>query len=88
MDTDNRENFPSSLAFSTFRKQRDLFYEILKTWEDNHLLPNWSFHTALERKINTLLSMHHDVINYYHIARLLKSQLLISSMQIKEKAIL
>ncbi|CAG5103097.1 Similar to Cdan1: Codanin-1 (Mus musculus) [Cotesia congregata] len=60
MDTDNRENFPSSLAFSTFRKQRDVFYEILKIWEDNHLLPNWSFNTALERKINTLLSMHHD----------------------------
>ncbi|XP_053595302.1 codanin-1 isoform X2 [Microplitis demolitor] len=82
MDTDNRENFPSPLAFSTFRKQRDLFYEILKTWEENHLRPNWSFSTTLDKKINTLLSMHHDAINYYHIARLFKSQLLMSSVQI------
>ncbi|KAK0167111.1 hypothetical protein PV327_004553 [Microctonus hyperodae] len=78
VDTDNRDNFPSTTAFSTFRKQRDLFYEILKTWEDNHLVPNWSFHKMLSCKINSMVSMYSDAVNYYHIARLFKSQLLVS----------
>lgn len=82
VDTDNRENFPSALAFTTFRKQRDLFYEIIKTWEDFHLRPDWNFSHVLSKKINTMLSMHSDAVNYLHIARLFKSQLLVSSIQV------
>ncbi|KAK0089388.1 hypothetical protein PV325_007546 [Microctonus aethiopoides] len=78
VDTDNLDNFPSTTAFSTFRKQRDLFYEILKTWEDKHLDQNWSFHKMLGYKIDLMVSMYSDAVNYYHIARLFKSQLLVS----------
>ncbi len=31
-DTDGRENFPSDRTFQDFRKQRDLFYELLRKW--------------------------------------------------------
>ncbi|XP_011312307.1 codanin-1 isoform X2 [Fopius arisanus] len=81
VDTDNRENFPSTIAFSKFRKQRDLFYQSLKIWEDGHQASNWCFSSALTRKINSLISLHDETVNYYHLARLFKSQLLTSCLQ-------
>ncbi|KAK2584047.1 hypothetical protein KPH14_006497 [Odynerus spinipes] len=81
IDTDNRENFPSGLAFQTFRKQRDTFYDILRIWEENHLVPGWAFQVALGGKIRTMLTLHSDATNYSHFARLFKSQLLISCIQ-------
>ncbi|XP_012235265.2 codanin-1 [Linepithema humile] len=84
-DTDNRENFPSSIAFQTFRKQRDAFYDILRIWEENHLVSGWVFQIALGGKIRNMLTMHNDSTNYYHIARLFKSQLLISCIQNKHQ---
>ncbi|XP_032667198.1 codanin-1 isoform X1 [Odontomachus brunneus] len=81
IDTDNRENFSSSIAFQTFRKQRDVFYDILRIWEENHLVSGWVFQIALGSKIRSMLTLHNDSTNYYHIARLFKSQLLISCIQ-------
>ncbi|XP_025073488.1 codanin-1 isoform X2 [Pogonomyrmex barbatus] len=81
IDTDNRENFSSAIAFHTFKKQRDAFYDILRIWEENHLVPGWVFQIALGGKIRNMLTMHNDCTNYYHIARLFKSQLLISCIQ-------
>lgn len=81
IDTDNRENFSSSIAFQTFRKQRDAFYDILRIWEENHLVSGWVFQIALGSKIRSMLTLHNDSTNYYHIARLFKSQLLISCIQ-------
>ena len=81
IDTDNRENFSSAISFHTFKKQRDAFYDILRIWEENHLVPGWVFQIALGGKIRSMLAMHNDCTNYYHIARLFKSQLLISCMQ-------
>lgn len=75
-DTDNRENFPNDQAFGAFRKQRDLFYEILRIWEKNHLTSDWSFGMALGGKIRALLALHHEGVNYMHLARLFKNQLL------------
>lgn len=81
IDTDNRENFSSAIAFHTFKKQRDAFYDILRIWEENHLVPGWVFQIALGGKIRNMLTLHNDCTNYYHIARLFKSQLLISCIQ-------
>ncbi|XP_076642378.1 codanin-1 like protein dlt [Halictus rubicundus] len=81
IDTDNRENFPSGIAFQSFRKQRDAFYSIFRIWEENHSVPGWSFQIALGSKIRSMLTIHNDAINYYHFARLFKSQLLISCVQ-------
>jgi hypothetical protein len=75
-DTDNRHNFPTDQAFHVFRKQRDAFYEILRTWETDHMLPDWSFATALGPRIRTLLSLHNEPANFVHFARLFRSQLL------------
>lgn len=75
-DTDNRENFPSELSFHSFRKQRDLFYEIIRIWEMNHLQPGWSFSVGLSGKIRSLLHLTGDPTNYVHLCRLFKDQLL------------
>ena len=32
-ETDNRENFPDAQTFQDFRKQRDMFYDILRGWK-------------------------------------------------------
>ncbi|XP_076753988.1 codanin-1 like protein dlt isoform X2 [Xylocopa sonorina] len=86
MNTDNRENFPSVIAFLTFKNQRDAFYEIFRIWEENHLVPGWTFQIALGSKIRYMLTLHNDSINYYHFARLFKSQLLISCIQNRQQA--
>jgi hypothetical protein len=75
-DTDNRQNFPTDQAFNIFRKQRDGFYDILRTWEADHMLPNWSFAAALGPRIRALLSLHSEPANFVHFARLFRSQLL------------
>lgn len=75
-DTDNRENFPVDQSFHAFRKQRDLFYEILRLWELNHTNSNWNFAVMLAPTIKTLLNLYSDSANYRHMAKLFMSQLL------------
>ncbi|KAF5291760.1 hypothetical protein FQA39_LY14248 [Lamprigera yunnana] len=77
-DTDNVNNFSNGLSFKMFRKQRDLFYEILQTWENCHLLPNWNFQKLLGEQIYTLINLHCDSSNFMHFAKLFKSQLITS----------
>ncbi|XP_017885679.1 codanin-1-like [Ceratina calcarata] len=86
IDTDNRENFPSAIAFQSFKNQRDTFYKIFRIWEENHSVPGWTFQIALGSKIRSMLTLHNDAINYYHFARLFKSQLLISCIQNRQHA--
>ncbi|KRT86244.1 hypothetical protein AMK59_2779 [Oryctes borbonicus] len=80
-DTDNRDNFPTDISFHAFRKQRDLFYEILRIWEQSRFLPEWNFSIALGGKIKSLLNIHSDPVNFRHFARLFKMQLLTTSRQ-------
>ncbi|XP_030754792.1 codanin-1 [Sitophilus oryzae] len=88
IDTDNRDNFSDDKGFHAFRKQRDLFYEILRIWENNHLLPDWSYGMGLSGRIRTLFSLSTDPVSYIHLARLFKNQLLIScSKGPKEKGV-
>ncbi|OAD58757.1 Codanin-1 [Eufriesea mexicana] len=86
IDTDNRENFPSITAFQTFKDQRDRFYEIFRIWEKDHSVDGWTFQIALGSKVRTMLTLHNDATNYYHFARLFKSQLLISCIQNRQQA--
>ncbi|KAL3271000.1 hypothetical protein HHI36_021501 [Cryptolaemus montrouzieri] len=79
LDTDNRSNFPSDVSFQSFKKQRDLFYEILKIWEEDHMVAGWSFEYNLGRKIRTLLNYHQDPINFMRMSRLFMDQLLSTS---------
>ncbi|KTF94877.1 hypothetical protein cypCar_00003630 [Cyprinus carpio] len=49
--TDNRTNFSSDRAFHTFKKQRDMFYGLLREWEDSHKEPGWDFEAALGSRV-------------------------------------
>ncbi|XP_069994120.1 uncharacterized protein dlt [Penaeus vannamei] len=75
-DTDNRNNFPTDQAFHIFRKQRDMFYEMIRIWEENRLMSGWSYGQALGPKIKQVLNLRPDPINFAHFARLFQSQLL------------
>ncbi|CAG9815027.1 unnamed protein product [Phaedon cochleariae] len=79
LDTDNRENFPSNSSFQSFKKQRDLFYEILRVWEVNHMLDRWDFSIGLGGRIKALFSLDGEPANFMHFSRLFKAQLLSTS---------
>ncbi|XP_045469261.1 codanin-1 [Harmonia axyridis] len=79
LETDNLSNFPSDISFQGFKRQRDMFYEILKLWETNHMQPNWDFEVALGRRIKSLVSYHKDPVNYVRLSRLFMEQLLNAS---------
>ncbi|KAM3594797.1 uncharacterized protein V6R79_014388 [Siganus canaliculatus] len=73
--TDNRSNFSSDKAFHTFKKQRDIFYEILREWEDFHKEPGWNFDAALGARIRGMMSQLTSAGNHSHFARLFLKQL-------------
>ncbi|XP_015259118.1 PREDICTED: codanin-1 isoform X1 [Cyprinodon variegatus] len=73
--TDNRSNFGSDKAFHTFKKQRDIFYEVLREWEDLHKEPSWNFDAALGPKIRGMMSQLTSAGNHSHFARLFLKQL-------------
>lgn len=77
-ETDNRDNFPSEREFGAFKKQRDLFYTILRSWELKHLDQAYDFSRDLGSKIRSLISTMEHPINMAHLARLFTSQLIIS----------
>uniref|UniRef100_A0A3P8P1R4 Codanin-1 C-terminal domain-containing protein n=1 Tax=Astatotilapia calliptera TaxID=8154 RepID=A0A3P8P1R4_ASTCA len=75
-DTDNRSNFSSDKAFHIFKKQRDIFYEVLREWEDFHKEPGWNFDTALGNRIRGMMSQMTSAGNHSHFARLFLKQLI------------
>lgn len=79
-ENDTRNNFSSDLEFANFRKQRDAFYAVLKTWEQKHLSPLWNFKESLGSKIqNTIFNVSEHPINMAHLAQLFLAQLLLSA---------
>ncbi|CAG9831361.1 unnamed protein product [Diabrotica balteata] len=78
LDTDSKDNFPNDVSFLSFRKQRDLFYDILRIWEKNHHVAGWNFQIGVGGKIKTLLGLQADPTNFMHFCRLFKAQLLSS----------
>uniref|UniRef100_A0A8C2TVD0 Codanin 1 n=1 Tax=Coturnix japonica TaxID=93934 RepID=A0A8C2TVD0_COTJA len=74
-ETDNRSNFPSDRAFHIFKKQRDIFYELLREWEDNHEKPGWDFERVLGSKIRAMMAHLSATCNHSHFARLFQKQL-------------
>ncbi|XP_076852682.1 codanin-1-like [Brachyhypopomus gauderio] len=73
--TDNRANFSSDKAFHIFKKQRDIFYELLREWEDSHKEPGWVFEAALGHRVRTMVSQLTGAGNHGHFARLFQKQL-------------
>ena len=75
-DTDNRLNFASDTSFHVFRKQRDQFCDVWQTWKQNNSSGNWRMSSALQKSIQSLVDLKRDSVNYVHLARLFRSQLL------------
>ncbi|NWS40999.1 CDAN1 protein, partial [Probosciger aterrimus] len=75
-ETDNRSNFPSDRAFHIFKKQRDIFYELLREWEDNHEKTAWDFERVLGSKIRAMMAHLSATCNHSHFARLFQKQLI------------
>ncbi|KAJ6634079.1 hypothetical protein lerEdw1_014156 [Lerista edwardsae] len=75
-ETDNRSNFSSDKAFHIFKKQRDIFYELLREWEDNHEKTGWDFERRLGDRIRVMMAHLSASSNYSHFARLFQKQLL------------
>lgn len=77
-ETDNRDNFPSDREFGAFKKQRDMFYSILRTWELKHLDQSWDFASKLGLRVRSLITLMEHPINMAHLAKLFTAQLIIS----------
>ncbi|XP_067894319.1 codanin-1 [Heterodontus francisci] len=75
-ETDNRSNFTSDKAFQNFKKQRDVFYELLREWEDKHTNPSWEFERALGLRIRNMIVNLSTACNHSHFARLFQKQLI------------
>ncbi|NXC79254.1 CDAN1 protein, partial [Cercotrichas coryphoeus] len=75
-ETDNRSNFPSDRAFQVFKKQRDIFYELLREWEDNHEKTVWDFERVLGNKIRVMMAHLSATCNHSRFARLFQKQLI------------
>ncbi|XP_053567391.1 codanin-1 [Bombina bombina] len=74
-ETDNRSNFPSDREFHIFKKQRDIFYELLREWEDSHEKTDWNFERCLGNKIRAMMFNLSAACNHSHFARLFQKQL-------------
>ncbi|CAK1546387.1 unnamed protein product [Leptosia nina] len=68
LDTDNADNFPSLLSFQNFKKQRDMFYEILRWYQDTQT--NGGSRTSFRARIKSLLSCGPCAANHAHLAAL------------------
>ncbi|XP_028622979.1 codanin-1 isoform X2 [Grammomys surdaster] len=75
-ETDNRANFSSDRAFHTFKKQRDVFYEVLREWEDHHEEPSWDFEKGLGSRIRAMMGQLSAACSHSHFVRLFQKQLL------------
>ncbi|XP_066530823.1 codanin-1 [Hoplias malabaricus] len=73
--TDNRTNFSNDKAFHIFKKQRDIFYELLREWEDYHTEPGWEFEAAIGHRVRGMVSQLTAAGNHCHFARLFQKQL-------------
>ncbi|KAL4711281.1 hypothetical protein ACJJTC_019122 [Scirpophaga incertulas] len=73
-ETDNVDNFPSMLSFQNFKKQRDMFYEIVRWYQES--LSTGSSRTSFRARIKTLLSCGVSPSNYAHLAALFMQHML------------
>lgn len=84
-ETDNIENFPTDRLFQDFKKQRDLFYDILRSWkaaEQEFSIKNSSnnykssFVDKFGDKVRRLLQTQHHPVNMAHLAKLFREQMI------------
>ncbi|GBM19995.1 Codanin-1 [Araneus ventricosus] len=78
LDDDSRINFPDDNSFICFKKQRDLFYELLREWQEQ--AADSRHQERFSRRAKQLISLGPGTLNMYHLARLIQSQLIASCM--------
>jgi hypothetical protein len=76
-ETDNRDTFPDAQTFQDFKKQRDLFYELLRNWKSStttasEATTGGNFSTSVTK----LLTLQDNPVNLSHFAKLFQEQLL------------
>ncbi|XP_045538333.1 codanin-1 [Papilio machaon] len=73
-ETDNADNFPSILSFQNFKKQRDMFYEILRWYQDTQT--SGGSRTTFKARIKTLLASGPTAANHAHLAALFTAHMI------------
>ena len=72
LETDARETFPDAQTFQDSRKQRDMFYDMLRHWSP-------STKTDIGHNVIKLLSLQSHPVNLRHFANLFIGQLIASA---------
>ncbi len=67
---------------SSFKNQRDSFYDILWNWEKNHKLENWNFNVEYGERIRHLVSFNENLTNFYQFVKLFQEQLVLVYIKI------
>lgn len=81
LDEDSRENFIDGHSFTNFRKQRDLFCELLRDWQQQPLgSTDLKFKEIFSRKAKLLINLGPSTVNLHHLARLFQNQLIASCL--------
>ncbi|XP_063372415.1 codanin-1 [Cydia amplana] len=84
LETDNAENFPSLLSFQNFKKQRDMFYEILRWYTESAAagVPR----STLRARVKTLVGAGHACANHHHLAALLVAHMLAECLHTEQES--
>ncbi len=69
-ETDSRDTFPDAQTFQDFKKQRDMFYEMLRNWRSS-VKDTLNFSSLVTK----LLSTQEHPINLQHFSKLFHDQL-------------
>ncbi|XP_015909728.1 codanin-1 [Parasteatoda tepidariorum] len=80
VEDDSKANFPDEYTFVCFKRQRDLFYEMLRNWHENTTSADTKFQFIFLKKARELISLNPSSINMFHLAKLIQSQLVASCM--------
>lgn len=81
LEEDSKENFIDSHAFTSFRKQRDLFYELLRDWQQQSLdSVDAKFQEKFSRKARLLINLAPNAVNLNHLAKLFQNQMIASCL--------
>ncbi|KAG6443921.1 hypothetical protein O3G_MSEX003090 [Manduca sexta] len=77
-ETDNVENFPSMLSFQNFKKQRDMFYEIIRWYQESRSLGAGASRTSFRARVKSLTSgaLAPAPANHAHLATLFTKHML------------
>ncbi|KFM79692.1 Codanin-1, partial [Stegodyphus mimosarum] len=83
-EEDSRSNFINDDTFVSFRKQRDLFYELLQEWQQKSMeYVDSKFCEKFSRKTKLLVNLGPNTVNLYHLAKLFYSQLIASCLYLE-----